>query len=287
MSSSEHVSTEVTRRTVLAGGVAAVIAAGSAACASAAPGEQGGRRRFQDKAVVITGGTSGIGLATARAFVREGARVAICGRRENVGREAEATLRTDGGDAYYVRADVRNPVEVQQFVDGAANRFGRIDIGFNNAGINWFKPLHEISVAEWDEMSETNTRGVFLAMKYQIPHMLAAGGGRIVITASLHEVATRPGGAAYATAKRGLMGMCQAAAMDYGQHNIRVNVLSPGIVDTRLFRERNTTEQAVATSAASVDAMKRIGTADDMAGAVLFLASDDCPYLTGAVRAVP
>jgi NAD(P)-dependent dehydrogenase (short-subunit alcohol dehydrogenase family) len=273
--------TALSRRAVVGGGLATVALAGTVACATAAPGSPDVPRRFDGKGVVITGGTSGIGFAAARAFVREGAGVAICGRRVDVGRDAEATLRADGGEAHYIRADVRDPTQVEAFVDAAADRMGRIDIGFNNAGINWFKPLHEISVDEWDEMAETNTRGVFLAMKYQIPHMLRVGGGRIVITASLHEVGTRPGGAAYATAKRGLMGMCQAAAMDYGQQNIRVNVLSPGIVDTRLFRERNRTAADVATSAASVDGMKRIGTPEDMAGAVLFLASEECPYLTG------
>lgn len=240
------------------------------------------RRRFEGQVVAITGATSGIGRAAAEAFVREGAKVGFCGRREALGREVEAALRAQGGEALYVRADVRDPAQVQRFVDGVAERFGRLDIGFNNAGINWFKPLNEISVEEWDEMAETNTRGVFLAMKHQIAHMLRAGGGRIVITSSLHEVATRPGGSAYAASKRSLLGICQAAAMDYGARNIRVNVLSPGIINTRLFTDRLKTPAEREAAAQSVHAMKRVGTIEDMAGAVLFLASEDCPYLTGS-----
>jgi NAD(P)-dependent dehydrogenase (short-subunit alcohol dehydrogenase family) len=278
-------SENISRRAAIGGGLAAAtaIAAGAGAVAqeTSAGAATQARRRFEGRAVVITGGTSGIGRATAEAFAREGAMVAVCGRRQDVGRETEAALRDLGAEAAYIRADVRDPAQVQAFVDGAAERFGRIDIGFNNAGINWFKPLHEMSVEEWDEMAETNTRGVFLAMKYQIPHMLRAGGGRIILTASLHEVATRPGGAAYATGKRGLMGMCQAAAMDYGAQNIRVNVLSPGMVDTRLFRDRLTSEADRERAAATVAGLKRVGTPAEMAGAVLFLASDECAYLTG------
>jgi NAD(P)-dependent dehydrogenase (short-subunit alcohol dehydrogenase family) len=276
----------ISRRAALGGGIAAATAAAAIAAGTDAANAQAdansSRKRFEGMGVVITGGTSGIGRAAAEAFAREGAMVAVCGRRENVGRETEAALRQMGANAVYIRADVRDPAQVQAFVDGAAERFGRVDIGFNNAGINWFKPLHEMTVEEWDEMAETNTRGVFLAMKYQIPHMLRAGGGRIVITASLHEVATRPGGAAYATGKRGLMGMCQAAAMDYGAQNIRVNVLSPGIIDTRLARERLKTEAQMKEAAGTVAGLKRIGTAAEMAEAALFLASDDCRYLTGS-----
>jgi NAD(P)-dependent dehydrogenase (short-subunit alcohol dehydrogenase family) len=272
---------DLSRRGALGAGLAAVAAA--APGATAAQDRAGpARRRFEGKVVAITGATSGIGRAAAFAFAREGAKVGFCGRREALGREVEAQLRATGAEALYIRADVRDPAQVQAFVDGTAERFGRLDVGFNNAGINWFKALHETSVEEWNEMAETNTRGVFLAMKYQIPHLLRAGGGTLVITSSMHELATRPGGAAYGGSKRALMGLCQAAAMDYGPNNIRVNLVTPGIVNTRMFTDRLRTEAERRDAAAGVDALKRIGTPEEIAEAALFLASDDCPYLTGS-----
>lgn len=267
------------RRRLVAALSGGALAAASPAVAQAPQSRSG---RFEGKVVAITGATSGIGRAAAEAFVREGASVGFCGRREALGREVEAALREGGGEAIYIRADVRDPAQVQRFVDGVAERFGGLDVAFNNAGVNWFKPLHETTLDEWNEMAETNTRGVFLAMKHQIPHMVRRGGGTIVITSSFHENATRPGAAAYASSKRALMGLCQAAALDYGRQNIRVNVLSPGIINTRMFTDRLRTEVERADAARTVDALQRVGTASEMAGAVLFLASDECRYLTGA-----
>lgn len=149
------------RRAVL-GGVAAAAGLAAVATTPAAAAARGGKGRFAGKVVVITGATSGIGKETALAFAAEGAKVGFCGRRENLGREVERTIRRAGGDATYVRADVRDPAQVQSFVDGVARRYGRLDIAFNNAGIHLGKPLHETTVAEWDDVHLTNARGVFL-----------------------------------------------------------------------------------------------------------------------------
>jgi NADP-dependent 3-hydroxy acid dehydrogenase YdfG len=153
--------------------------------------------RFAGKVVTISGATSGIGRAAALAFAREGAKVGFCGRRENLGAEVERQIRQSGGDATYIKADVTQPQQVESFVNRIVDKYGRLDVAFNNAGDVLAKPLHQISVEEWDLAQNTNLRGVFLAMKYQIPHMLRQG-GNIVITASQHTVATRPGFAAYA-----------------------------------------------------------------------------------------
>jgi NAD(P)-dependent dehydrogenase (short-subunit alcohol dehydrogenase family) len=187
-----------------------------------------GRRRFEGKVVAITGATSGIGRAAALAFAVEGGKVAFCGRRTTLGQEVEHEIKSAGGQALYVKADVLVEEEVRAFIDRAVSTFGRLDVAFNNAGITIEKPLHEYSAEEWDRVNNTNVRGVFLAMKYQIPHMLKAGGGTIVVTSSSNAIATQAKRSAYTASKRALVGLVQAAALDYALQGIRVNTLIPG-----------------------------------------------------------
>jgi NAD(P)-dependent dehydrogenase (short-subunit alcohol dehydrogenase family) len=193
-----------------------------------------------------------------------------------------------------ISADVRDESQVKAFVDQTVHKYGRLDVAFNNAGITLEKPLHEYSSAEWDDIENTNLRGVFLAMKYEIPYMLAQGGGKIVVTSSSNAIATTEKRSAYTASKRGLVGLVQSAALDYVEKGIRINALIPGTTDTALVRRVGHMENvpdAVWEAVASIWAkshvpMKRMATPEEIAAFALALASDDFNYITGAQMAI-
>jgi NAD(P)-dependent dehydrogenase (short-subunit alcohol dehydrogenase family) len=294
----------VSRRSLLIGGAGAA-AAGIAGLAAGigvgahevppAPRNVSAQRRFANKVVMITGGTSGIGRSAALAFAREGARVTFCGRREALGREAEREIRAAGGTARYIRADVRIEADVQRFVDFTVAQFGRLDVALNNAGITLEKPLHEYSSSEWDDVLNTNLRGVFFALKYQIPVMQAQQGGTIVVTSSSNAIATQAKRGAYAASKRALVALVQAAALDYGSQNIRINAMLPGTTDTALVRRVAGMEDApdAVWHAAAAEWAKshapglgRMANPEEIAEFALALASDEHPFLTGAALVI-
>jgi NAD(P)-dependent dehydrogenase (short-subunit alcohol dehydrogenase family) len=300
----EYTSTGLSRRSLLIGG-ASTTAAGILGVAAGvgvgrhsvppAPRRSSSQQRFLGKAVMITGATSGIGRAAAIAFAREGAALAFCGRREVLGREVEQQIRANGGTAHYVRADVRIEADMQRFVDFTTAQFGRLDIAFNNAGITLEKPLHEYTAAEWDDVLDTNLRGVFFAVKYQIPAMLAAKGGNIVVTSSSNAIATKDKRGAYAASKRGLVALVQAAALEYGEHNIRINAMLPGTTDTALVRRvagmENVPDPVWEAAAAEwarshVPGLGRMANPEEIAEFALDLASDQHPFLTGAALVI-
>ncbi|MGV9317182.1 SDR family NAD(P)-dependent oxidoreductase [Streptomyces sp. NPDC003691] len=290
----KHSSAHPGRRAVL-GTAAALGIAGATGTGAHAAGRARGtvpdRRRFHGSSVLITGGTSGIGRATAIAFAAAGASVGFCGRRTDAGRRVEREITDAGGEAFYVRADVRSPEETRDFTDRVAARYGGIDIAFNNAGIGSSRLLHEITVQEWDDIQDTNTRGVFLALKYQIPHMLRAGRGVIVCTSSVAAERGRPDGAAYAASKRAIESLVKCAALAYGPKGIRINALLPGTTDTPMVRPPGIPDAEWARLKAAfgplnVDGLQRMAEPEEIARSVLGLASPDFPYMTGASVAV-
>lgn len=294
----------LSRRALLIGGTS-VAAAGVAGLGTgiavgahevpAAPGNLAPRQRFVNKVVMITGATSGIGRAAAVTFAREGARVTFCGRRESLGEEVEQEIRAQGGTARYFRADVRVETDVQRFIDFTVAQFARLDVAFNNAGITLEKPLHEYSSSEWDDVLHTNLRGVFFALKHQIPVMMVGSGGSIVVTSSSNAIATRARRGAYAASKRALVALVQAAALEYGPHNIRINAVLPGTTDTALVRRvagMENAPDAVWHAAAGewarsqVPGLGRMANPEEIAEFALTLASDEHPFLTGAALVI-
>ncbi|MBB5979546.1 SDR family NAD(P)-dependent oxidoreductase [Kribbella solani] len=289
------------RRRMLTTSAAVGVAAAAAGAAAGAAFAQGGdapppfeasaRRRFENKVVLITGATSGIGRAAALLFAAEGGKVGFCGRREELGRKVEAEIRAAGGEATYLRADVRVEDDVRKFVDGVAAKYGGLDVCFNNAGISVQRPLHEYTTAEWDDVTNTNLRGNFLALKYEVPQLLKRGGGTVVVTSSSNAIATTEKKAAYTATKRGLVGMVQSAAHDYAAQGIRINTLIPGTTNTdfvrRLAGMMNVPDAVWNAMAANfgkthVPGLQRMATPNEIATFALALASDDFPYLTAS-----
>jgi NAD(P)-dependent dehydrogenase (short-subunit alcohol dehydrogenase family) len=252
---------------------------------AAAQGQANPNGRFAGKVVLITGATSGIGEGTAYAFAREGAKVFFCGRRENLGRQVEARIKEFGGEATYMRADVRREEDVKAFVDRCVQQYGRLDIAFNNAGIvnPKFLKLHEQPTADFLDVLNTNAIGIFFSLKYEIPYMLEQGGGSIVNTASVsgHKGFAEIG--PYSTSKHAVIALTKVAAMEYAKNNIRVTSISPGGVDTPMLRYARAQRGIPFEEGSKAIPIGRTNTVEEMARAVMFLASDEASAFHGSL----
>ncbi|WP_239451565.1 SDR family NAD(P)-dependent oxidoreductase [Elioraea rosea] len=231
--------------------------------------------------MAITGGNSGIGAATARAFAAEGARVAICARRDAEGRAVEAAIRADGGEAWWAPVDVRDAAQVERWIGAVAARWGQVNVLFNNAGI-FMTPgaIEEITVANFADMMQTNVAGVFHGMKYALPRMRAQGGGVIINMASVAGHRGFANTAHYNASKHAVIGLTKAAAVAHARHGIRVVSISPLAVDTPMLRESFAHQGLQAEAVAASLVTPRIMRAEEMAASVMMLA-DPRSVVTG------
>jgi NAD(P)-dependent dehydrogenase (short-subunit alcohol dehydrogenase family) len=238
-------------------------------------------KQFEGKVAVITGGSSGIGRATAIAFAAQGARVAIGARRAAESEETIRLIQAQGGEAIFVPTDVTRADQVQKLMDAAVSRWQRLDLAFNNAGIGGtsFVPTPDYSEQVWDDVIGVNLKGVFLAMKFEIPHMLKSGGGAIVNMSSVAGLIGGPIGIAYYASKHGVIGATKAAAMEYAKKGIRVNAVCPAVIRTAMADEVFNSEQE--ERALALHPMGRFGTTEEVADAVLFLCSNKASFITG------
>jgi meso-butanediol dehydrogenase/(S,S)-butanediol dehydrogenase/diacetyl reductase len=234
--------------------------------------------RLKDKTTIITGGGTGIGLACARLFTQEGAKVVIFGRRQD---RLDQALKEIGESVLAVQGDITNASDTERLVETAVKQLGKVDILINNAGTFTPSPLHETEDAVWDQTFSINMRGVFQLTRKILPQMIAQGSGSIIHISSILGMIAVPGTAAYNASKSALNQFSKSIAVEYGAHGIRSNALCPGMIETEMTEELRS-DTALMEEFLKGYPLGRFGKPEEVAQACLFLASDESAFITGA-----
>lgn len=241
----------------------------------------------QGKVVIVTGGNSGLGQAAALRFAQCGARVVIAARRQPEGEATVSLIRSAGGEARFIQTDVSSAQQVENMVARTVETYGRLDCAFNNAGVGrGGARVHEFQEEDWDAVMDINLKGTWLCMKYEIHQMLQQGGGAIVNDSSMAGLVGYSLGTAYSASKHGIVGLTKSAALQYAADGIRINAICPGIIRTNIVQGIFDRAPAMEDWALGVSPMGRLGTADEIASAVVWLCSDQASYVTGLAMLV-
>ncbi len=239
--------------------------------------------KLASKVALITGAGSGMGKATALLFAGEGAKVAAVDIDDAAAHATVKEIRSSGGEAIARRADVAKSDDTQRMVEATVERLGPPNVLYNNAGIEGESAfMAQMSEAAFDRVIAINLRGVFLGMKYVLPHMVKLGGGTIINQASIAGMIAIRGGAAYCAAKAGVIALTRVAALEYGRYNIRVNCICPGAIETPMAQRIRQGEEPRPSALKRVSVFGRMGLPEEIAKVALFLASDDSSFATGA-----
>ena len=232
--------------------------------------------------VLVTGALTGIGRATALAFAREGARIVISGRRDDEGQKLAVELQKLGGEAEFIRTDVRHEDDVRSLIDKTVSRFGRLDAAVNCAGTEGTPgPVTEQTVETYAATFDTNVLGTLLSMKHEMRVMLAQGSGSIVNVSSTYGHTGAAGASIYAASKHAVEGLTKSAALEAASSGVRVNMVAPGPIDTGMLKRFTGTDERKAALVAKVP-LKRMGTPEEIAQAIVFLSSHKASFITGA-----
>ena len=242
---------------------------------------------FDSKVVLVTGGNSGIGQATALAFAKKGAKVIVAARRVSEGQATVAMIKEAGGESHFVQTDVTKATEVEALIVACITKYGGLDYAVNNAGIGGtaFTPAAEYEEEIWDKVIDINLKGVWLCMKYEIPEMLKRGQGAIVNMSSVGGLKGGKMGVAYHASKHGVIGLTKAAAIEYAAQGVRINAVCPAVIKTPMtdpfFHDKDITAQVTA-----MHPMGRVGRPEEVASTVLWLCSEDASFVTGHAHPV-